>query len=160
MINRPIIAITLGDPGGIGPEITAKALDIPEIYECCRPLVIGDAGLMVEAARIAKVDLAIRAVKDPEEGIYQYGTIDVLDLGNVDLDKLEYGKVTELGGEACFQYIVKGIELALASKVDAVTTGPIHKEAINLAGHHYAGHTEIFADYTKTGDYCMMLLDK
>lgn len=157
---KPLIAVTVGDPGGIGPEITAKALACEEIYKIARPLVIADGGLMCEAVRIAGVDLGIRAVASPGEGKYDAGTIDVLDLQNVDLSRLEYGKVTKMGGEACFQYIVKGIELALASEVDAVTTGPIHKEAINLAGHHFAGHTEIFAHYTKTQDYCMMLVDK
>ncbi|WP_406677692.1 4-hydroxythreonine-4-phosphate dehydrogenase PdxA [Moorella sp. ACPs] len=157
---KPLIAITAGDPCGIGPEITAKALALPEIYEQCRPLVIADAGLMCEAVKIAGVNLAVRAVTSPAEGRYDYGTIDVLDLQNVDLSQLEYGKVTRMGGEASFQYIAKAIELALAGEVHAVTTGPINKEAINLAGHHYAGHTEIFADLTKTRDYCMMLIDK
>lgn len=159
-MTKPIIAITVGDPCSIGPEITAKALALPEIYEQCRPLVVGDAGLMFEAARIAAVNLEVRPVENPAQGRYEYGVIDVLDLQNVDLSQLEYGKVTRLGGEASFQYIAKAIELALAGEVDAVTTGPIHKEAINLAGHHYAGHTEIFADLTKTKDYCMMLIDK
>ncbi|GFN21702.1 MAG: 4-hydroxythreonine-4-phosphate dehydrogenase PdxA [Thermoanaerobacteraceae bacterium] len=159
-MTRPIIAITVGDPCGIGPEITAKALALAEIYERCRPLVVGDAGLMCEAARIAGVKLEVRPVEHPAQGRYEYGVMDVLDLQNVDLSRLEYGKVTSLGGEASFQYIAKAIELALAGEVDAVTTGPIHKEAINLAGHHYAGHTEIFADLTKTKDYCMMLIDK
>jgi len=158
--KRPVIAITVGDPGGIGPEITAKALALPEIYEICRPLVIGDSGLMCEAARIAGVDLGVRAVAHPAEGTYHLGVMDVLDMQNVDLAQLQYGKVTKLGGAACFQYITKGIALALQSEVDAVCTGPIHKEAVNLAGHHYAGHTEIFADYTKTRDYCMMLIDR
>ncbi|HBT47616.1 MAG TPA: 4-hydroxythreonine-4-phosphate dehydrogenase PdxA [Peptococcaceae bacterium] len=159
-MTRPIIAITVGDPCGIGPEITAKALALAEIYEICRPLVVGDGGLMCEAVRIAGAHLEVRAVENPAQGRYEYGVMDVLDLHNVDLNRLEYGKVTRLGGEASFQYIAKAIELALAGEVDAVTTGPIHKEAINLAGHHYAGHTEIFADLTKTKDYCMMLIDK
>ncbi|CEP67372.1 4-hydroxythreonine-4-phosphate dehydrogenase PdxA [Moorella glycerini] len=159
-MSRPVIAITVGDPCGIGPEITAKALALPEIYEICRPLAIADAGLMCEAVKIAGVNLSVRAVGSPTEGCYEYGTIDVLDLQNVDLSQLEYGKVTRMGGEASFQYIARAIELALAGEVDAVTTGPINKEAINLAGHHYAGHTEIFADLTKTRDYCMMLIDK
>jgi 4-hydroxythreonine-4-phosphate dehydrogenase len=157
---KPLIAITVGDPCGIGPEITAKALAIPEIYDLCRPLAIADAGLMGEAIKIAGVNLSVRAVTSPGEGRYEYGTIDVLDMQNVDLNQLQYGKVTSMGGEASFQYITRAIELALAGEVDAVTTGPINKEAINLAGHHYSGHTEIFADLTKTQDYCMMLVDK
>lgn len=157
---RPIIAISVGDPCGVGPEITAKALSDPQIYQECRPLVIADAGLMREALRVANVNLDINAISHPEEGNYQRGKIDVLDMKNIDLDQLEYGKVTNMGGEASFQYVVKAIELAMDGLVDATTTGPIHKEAINLAGHHYSGHTEIYADLTKTKDYCMMLVDK
>jgi len=158
--KKPLVAITVGDPGGVGPEITAMALNLTRVYEFCRPLVIADAGLMRKANRICGLDLEVRAVNAPEEGYYRRGTIDVLDLKNIDLEQLVYGQVTRIGGEASFQYVAKAIELALASRVDAVTTGPLHKEAINLAGHHYAGHTEIFATLTKTRDYCMMLVDQ
>ena len=125
------------------PEITVKALDIAEIYDKCSPIVIGDADVMRQAVQIANTDIKIKAVDTVDKCKYQYGEIDVLDLKNVDLKQLKFGEVTELGGESSFQYIVKGIELALQKKVDAVTTGPIHKKAINLAGHKYSGHTEI-----------------
>jgi 4-hydroxythreonine-4-phosphate dehydrogenase len=158
--KKPIVAITVGDPCGIGPEITAKALSEAEIYNKCNPVVIGDAEVMKQAVKIAKVNMKINPVTNLEDCKYEHGIIDVFDLKNVNVEKIEFGKVTKLGGESSFQYIVKGIELALEGKVDAVTTGPIHKQAINLAGHKYSGHTEIFADYTKTKDYCMMLVDK
>ena len=157
--TKPVIAITVGDPCGIGPEITAKALSNAEIYDMCCPVAISDADVMRQAVEIAKVNLKINSVENLEDCKYEYGTIDVLNIKNVDVEQIEFGKVTKMGGEASFQYIVKGIELALEGKVDAVTTGPIHKKAINLAGHEYSGHTEIFADYTKTKDYCMMLVD-
>lgn len=160
IISKPIIAITVGDPGGIGPEITAKALNKPEIYDKCNPVVISDADVMKQAAEIAKVNIKINPVDALEDCKYEYGIVDVFDLKNVDIEQIEFGKVTKLGGESSFQYIVKGINLALEGKVDAVTTGPIHKKAINLAGYKYSGHTEIFADYTQTKDYCMMLVDK
>jgi len=157
---KPVIAITVGDPCGIGPEITAKALSLPEIYDKCNPVAISDADVMRQAVKIANVDLKINPVEKLADCKYELGTIDVFNLKNVDVEKIQFGKVTNLGGESSFQYIVKGINLALEGKVDAVTTGPIHKKAINLAGHKYSGHTEIFADYTKTKDYCMMLVDK
>lgn len=157
---KPIIAITVGDPCGIGPEITVKSLNNAEIYDKCHPVVISDADVMRQAVEIAKADVKINPVETLEDCKYEYGIIDVFDLKNVDVEQIEFGKVTKLGGESSFQYIVKGIELALEGKLDAVTTGPIHKKAINLAGHKYSGHTEIFADYTKTKDYCMMLVDK
>lgn len=156
---KPVIAITVGDPCGIGPEITAKALNNTEIFNMCNPVVISDVDVMRQAVDIAKVNLKINSVDTLKDCKYQYGIIDVLNIKNVDVEQIEFGKVTKMGGEASFQYIVKGIELALEGKVDAVTTGPIHKKAINLAGHEYSGHTEIFADYTKTKDYCMMLVD-
>lgn len=158
--TKPTIAITVGDPCGIGPEITAKALSLPEIYDKCNPIVISDANVMRQAVDIAKVNIKINSVDALEDCKYEYGIMDVLNIKNVDVEQIQFGKVTKLGGEASFQYIVKGINLALEGKVDAVTTGPIHKKAINLAGHKYSGHTEIFADYTKTKDYCMMLVDK
>ena len=157
--SKPVIAITVGDPCGIGPEITVKALNNIEIYDKCHPIAISDADVMKQAIEIAKVDLKINSVDSLEDCEYEYGIIDVLNIKNVDVEKIEFGRVTKMGGEASFQYIIKGIHLALEGKVDAVTTGPIHKKAINLAGHEYSGHTEIFADYTKTKDYCMMLVD-
>ncbi len=160
MLRKPVIAITIGDPCGIGPEITVKALDLAKIYEKCSPIIIGDANVMRHAVQIANADIKVNAVDTLDECKYQYGEIDVLNLKNVDLKQLKFGEVTRLGGESSFQYIVKGIKMALEGKVDAVTTGPIHKKAINLAGHKYSGHTEIFAYYTKTKDYCMMLVDK
>ena len=104
--------------------------------------------------------MKLNIIDDVAQGRYEYGTIDLLDLDNVDMDKLVYGKVAAMGGKAAFEYIIKGIDLAVAGIVDAVVTGPIHKEALNQAGHHYSGHTEIFAEKTGTKDYSMMLAHK
>ncbi len=158
--SKPVIAITVGDPCGIGPEITSKALNNREIYDMCYPVAISDDDVMRQAIDIARVNLKINSVETLKDCKYKYGIIDVLNVKNVEVSQIEFGKVTKMGGEASFQYIVKGIQLALEGKVDAVTTGPIHKKAINLAGHEYSGHTEIFADYTKTKDYYMMLVDR
>jgi len=157
--ERPLVGVSVGDPGGIGPEITAKALALEEIYRVCRPLAVADLKLMKEAVRIARVDLECRPVEHPGQGLYTLGTMDVMDLHNVDFSSLEYGKVTASGGKACFQYIERLIELALRKEIDACVTGPIHKEALHLAGVPFAGHTEIFADRTGTRDYAMMLVD-
>ena len=159
MDGRPLIGISVGDPGGIGPEITAKALALNEIYEICRPLVVCDLELMREALRIADVPLNVRAVESPSKGNYRFGTIDVLDMKNVDMGSLRYKKISPMQGKASFEYVKKVIELACAGDIDATVTGPIHKEAINRAGFHYAGHTEIYAGLTGTNDYAMMLAD-
>lgn len=102
-------------------------------------------------------ELKINKIKDVSEALFKSGMIDVLDMGLVDLDKLEIGRVSAMAGEAAFQYVIKVIDLALSGKVDATVTNAFNKEAVNLAGHHYSGHTEIYADLTGTKNYTMML---
>ncbi len=157
-VHRPLIGISTGDPAGIGPEITAKALSLLEIYDLCRPLVVAEAGMMKEAIRFSKLDLGVQAVFSPKEGSYQFGTIDLLDLKNIDSRAFKHKTVSADMGKASFEYVKKVIELAMAKDIDATVTGPISKEAINLAGFHYSGHTEIYADLTHTKDYAMMLV--
>lgn len=153
-----IIAITLGDPAGIGPEITAKALYDPELYSRCRPLVIGDAAVLERAVRFVGLpDLKIHPVSDPRQGLYSHGTIDVLDMGIVRPEEYPLGQVSPQAGNAAFCYVRKAIELAMAGDVDATVTNPLNKEALNLAGHHFSGHTEIYAHFTGTRSYTMML---
>jgi 4-phospho-D-threonate 3-dehydrogenase / 4-phospho-D-erythronate 3-dehydrogenase len=155
---RPLIAISVGDPAGIGPEITVKTLSLPETYEICRPLAVAEAEMMTDAIRFSGLDLKIHPVSSPKEGLYQFGTIDVLDLKNIDAESITHKVVSAECGRASFEYVKKVIELALAKEIDATVTGPINKEALNRAGFHYSGHTEIYADYTRTRDYAMMLL--
>lgn len=170
MQTKPILGISMGDPFGNGPEITIKALSDRSIYDRCRPLVVGDMSSMEYAAQVAKVasglNLSVRKIGAVSEANYEFGIIDVLDLGLVKPEDIPGNPAapapfrlgaTKLGGEAAFQYVKKVIELALANEVDATITNAISKEAINMAGHHYSGHTEIYADYTKTNKYSMML---
>jgi 4-hydroxythreonine-4-phosphate dehydrogenase len=161
MSNKPILGITMGDPSGIGPEISVKALEQAKVYEICRPLVIGDAGVMERAAReaVKREDITIHPVSSVGECLFKHGTIDVYDLRNIEAKEIKIGKVNAASGEAAFSSVKKTIELALAGEIDATITNPLNKEALNLAGHHYAGHTEIYADLTKTRDYTMMLAD-
>ena len=156
---RPIVGISVGDPGGIGPEVTVKALAVPRVYEQCRPLVIGDASVVRDALRFTGLSLAVNAVDSPEKGIYKLGVVDVLDMGNMPIDQVQYGVVTAQQGRASFEYVAKNIELAMARRMDATVTGPINKAAINEAGFHFAGHTEIYAKMTGTRDYAMMLAE-
>jgi 4-hydroxy-L-threonine phosphate dehydrogenase PdxA len=150
--TRPLIGISVGDPAGIGPEITAKALALPEIYEICRPLVVAESQMMREAIRFSGLGLEVRPVSAPGEGLYRCGVIDVLDMKNIDAKEIRYKTVSAETGRASFEYVRKVIELAMAGKIDATVTGPINKEANNTAGFHYSGHTEIYADFTKTRD--------
>ena len=156
--HRPLLAITMGDPGGIGPEVCAKALAVAEVHEICRPLVVGDAAVVEDAVRFCGLGVGVHAVHGPAQGRYKRGTIDVLDLRNMPRDRLRYGQVTPEQGKASFEYVVTAIELARRKAVDATVTGPINKAAVNAAGFHYAGHTEIFADKTGVADYAMMLV--
>lgn len=158
MDERLIIGITMGDPASIGPEITVKALANKEMYEKCRPIVIGDAEVMKAAVKIVgKDDIRINPVHSVGEALFTAGTIDVYDMGLVDMDRLERGKVSVMAGEAAFRYVEKVIQMAMAGEVDGTVTNAFNKEAINLAGHHYSGHTEVYADMTGTKKYTMML---
>lgn len=159
MERKPTLGITMGDPAGNGPELSAKALADPAVYERCRPIIIGDANCMEEAIKIIgkEGELKVNPVKDVKEAAFRYGTIDVYNMGIVDIDKRIYGKVSAMCGEAAFQYVKKVIDLAMGGQVDATVTNALNKEAINLAGHHFSGHTEIYAHYTDTAKYTMML---
>ncbi|MEN8188204.1 MAG: 4-hydroxythreonine-4-phosphate dehydrogenase PdxA [Thermodesulfobacteriota bacterium] len=157
--ERPLLGITIGDPGSIGPEVCTKALSNEYIYEICRPLLIGDTRVVAEAIDFCNLELTVNSCSAPDEGAYCHGGVDVLNLNNMPLNLLNYKMVTAKQGQASFDYVAKAIELAKAGDIDGTVTGPISKEAINEAGHHYAGHTEIYAELTNTADYAMMLVD-
>lgn len=176
---RPVLGITMGDPSGNGPEISVKTLLDKEVYDRCRPIVIGDAKCMEEALKVVEgaEKLSVHAVRDVKDAVFTYGTIDVYEMDQVDLAKRLYKKDRKklsesmtseeleeayresqaMCGEAAFQYVKKVIELAMAGEVDATVTNALNKDHINLAGHHYSGHTEIYAHYTGTDKYTMML---
>ncbi|GAB3649312.1 4-hydroxythreonine-4-phosphate dehydrogenase PdxA [Echinicola sediminis] len=159
-MERPIIAITMGDPAGIGPEIIVKSFLHGGIHENCKPLVVGDAQTIALMAERLGVDLKVNAIQTVGDANFDPGAIDVFDLDNVDQDQLKMGKVSAMAGNAAFEAVKKTIELALAEEVDATVTAPINKESINLAGHHYAGHTEIYAEFTGTEKFAMLLVEQ
>lgn len=155
---KPILGITMGDAAGVGPEIIDKALAKEEFYNIARPIVIGDASVIEDALKVAKVKVDINSVKDISEAKYEHGTIEVIDLKNIQLSELKMGQVQAMAGKASVKYVEKVVEMALENKIDAIVTAPLNKEAMNLAGYDYAGHTEILAHLTKTKDYAMMLV--
>lgn len=157
--ERPIIAITMGDPASIGPEIAVKALLEKKIGDICRPIIVGDAGVMKQIISLLKLKAGINSINAIEQARFEYGVIDVWDLKNVDLSKLVFGEISAMAGDASFQAVKKAIELAMEKQVDATVTGPINKKSINEAGHHFAGHTEIYAHYTNTRKYAMLLVE-
>ena len=159
MTQQPIIGITMGDPASIGPEIAIKALQQKKIYDISRPLVVGDAAVFNHIVQLLKLPVSIRAIKNVAEAKFEYGNIDVLDLHNVDMGQLQLAAISAMAGNASFEAVKKVIELALAGEIDATVTGPINKKSINEAGHHFAGHTEIYAHFTNTRKYAMLLVE-
>lgn len=150
--TKHIIAIPMGDAAGIGPEITVKALNNPEIYEVCSPLVIGHAKVLEIAMDFSGISLKVNEINEPSDGKYEYGTIDVISLDNLDVESLEIGKVQAQCGKAAYEYIETAVQLALDGKVSALATTPINKESLKAANVPFIGHTEILAALTNSDD--------
>jgi len=159
MLDKPVIGITMGDPASIGPEIAVKALLVNDVYDICNPLLVGDAKVFADIIKRLKLDASINIIKAVSEAKFQFGTIDVFDLKNVKMSKLVFGEVSAMAGDAAFSSVKKVIELAMTGEIDATVTGPINKKSINEAGHHFAGHTEIYAHFTHTNKYAMLLVE-
>ena len=158
---RKVLAITMGDAAGIGAEIIVKSLADRALYDQCIPVVYGDRAPMEDALRfIGHRKLTLRVITRPEEARGEAGIIELIDHDIVHTGQWHYKENQALTGDASFRYIVHAIRDAMECKVDAVVTAPISKEAIHLAGHNYSGHTEIFADYTHTKKYAMLLSNK
>ncbi|MDR3670334.1 MAG: 4-hydroxythreonine-4-phosphate dehydrogenase PdxA [Holophaga sp.] len=156
MTHRPIIAITMGDPAGIGPEIILRALAHPDLHDTCRPLVIGDARHFRRVGGIVGSALEILAITDPSEAAYRPGTLDCIDLDLVPAE-LPFGRVSAAAGEAAYRCIERACDLVVKGLADALCTAPINKEALHLAGHVFPGHTELLAHLTGTKEVSMML---
>jgi 4-hydroxythreonine-4-phosphate dehydrogenase len=157
--TKPVLGITMGDPAGVGPEIILTALTHDDVEGKCRPLVVGDHGAMQAAAGIVGFTGEVISVPNADAAQFANGTVDVLDMENVDLDRLVRGEVSAMGGQAAYECLNTAIDLALDEKIAAIVTAPLNKEAMNSAGHHYAGHTEILADRCDS-DVTMMLVSK
>ena len=149
---KPMIVVPMGDPAGVGPEIVAKAIADDMIFDLARVIVVGDLGIMTKAVEITETKLTIQVVKEPEEGIYEKGILNLIDLANIDMNQFEYGKVSAMCGQAAYDYIAKSIEIAMAGKADAVSTTSINKESLKAAKVPFIGHTEIFAALTESED--------
>ena len=157
--GKIILAVTMGDPAGIGPEIAAKTFADASVFEKCSPLLVGNADVMAAAIQLTGVQLKINRIGHVNDSKLEFGTIDIFHIP-ADLTKIQHGKVSAEAGNLAFNAVRTAIELAMKGEVDGTVTGPIHKEAINLAGHHFSGHTEIYAHYTDTKKYTMLLADE
>ncbi len=155
--ERSIIAITIGDPAGIGPEVVAKALCNKVIYEMCRPLVVGESATMRAAIKLIKKPLTLHLLKKASDTLGKFGVIDVLDMHNLEQNKVKVGQVSAECGQASMEFIEKTMQLALNHEVRGMVTAPTNKEATMLAGYPGLGHLEYLAQATGTKEYATML---
>ncbi len=158
MSERPLVAITMGDPAGIGAEVTAKALQDPWVYEKCKPFVVGNTASMNSALDLVNGGGRARLVHDVTDVVGEFGEIDVLDMENLESDRVEYGVLSPIAGKASVEWILRAGELAAAGEVAAIATAPINKEACNLAGYKDVGHMEIFQSQTQASNVATMLM--
>ena len=157
--SRPRLAITLGDPAGIGPEVVLKALQHGEVFAACRPLVIGDQGVLGRAAAWLGIRPRFEFVVDAgAEGRFEEGTVPLLDLANVELAEAPVGQVSAGAGRAAVEYVMRACDLALGGQVEAVVTAPLNKEAMHRAGFLYPGHTELLAERSGAERVSMLLV--
>ncbi|MDA1015363.1 MAG: 4-hydroxythreonine-4-phosphate dehydrogenase PdxA [Planctomycetota bacterium] len=157
--SRPLLGITMGDPAGVGPEVVLKALQHADLFERCRPLVIGDRRILERAAGCLKLDAPVFVdVVSPERGQFQPGLVTIIDLANADPADCPIGRVTLAAGRAAVEYVIRACDDALAGSIDAMVTAPINKESINLAGFAYPGHTELLAERTGTDNVSILLV--
>lgn len=155
-MNQPLIAVTMGDGAGVGPEVCVGALASPEVAELSRPVVIGDRARLVEAAKIMGLQLEIVSIESIEDAVFAPGRVNVIDLGLLPAD-LAWGQLSAVAGDAAFHYIRVAAELAMAGEVAAICTAPLNKEALHAGGHLFPGHTEMLAELTGTPEVSMML---
>src|ERR671921_2083997 len=156
-MNAPLIAVTMGDPAGIGPEIVARTFSDPGFGDENRAFVVGDSAMLERAIRLLDLPLLVKEISEPEEAAFDPGAVDVLAVGELPND-LPFGVLDARAGDAAFRYVERATGLASEGRVGAIATAPLNKEAMHLAGHKYPGHTEILAELTATKDYAMMLV--
>jgi 4-hydroxythreonine-4-phosphate dehydrogenase len=155
---RPLLAITLGDPAGIGPEIVLKALAHGDLFARCRPLVVGDRRMLSRAAPwVNQPEPDFELVTDPRAGVYQEGTVPILDLADADPSDVPVGVESAAGGTAAVEAVFRACDLSMAGQTDAIVTAPLNKAAMHMAGFKYPGHTELLAERSGAGKVTMLL---
>jgi len=153
---RPVIAITTGDPAGIGPEIVIKAIRNPGIHSIMKPLLIGDADLILDCAKSIGIGLKLNRIESISQSRFKSDEIDIIDIHSE--EEIEVGKISPAAGKASVSYIEKASELAVSRKIDGIATAPINKESVKLSGYPPLGHTELFAQFTKSDNVLTIFL--
>jgi 4-hydroxythreonine-4-phosphate dehydrogenase len=157
---KPVLAITMGDPSGIGPEITVKAIMDDELLNKCRPLVIGNAHILKKTVKELSCELEVHSITNVNDARFSTGVVNVFDISIDHPENIPYGVVNAQAGDIAFRSVKKAIDLAMEGDVDGTVTGPINKASIHAAGHKFSGHTEIYAHYTGSKKYAMLLADE
>lgn len=152
MSNKAIVAIPMGDPAGIGPEITVKSFLNEDVTNAANLVVVGDKKLIDKAQEITGTKFSVNVINDVKEAKFEQGTIDLIDLDNINMNEFNFGEVQAQCGQAAFDYIEKAIKLAMDGDVDAIATTPINKESLQAAKVPYIGHTEMLEDLTNSHD--------
>ncbi|MEE2752624.1 MAG: 4-hydroxythreonine-4-phosphate dehydrogenase PdxA [Candidatus Latescibacterota bacterium] len=155
--DLPVLGITMGDVCGVGPEIIAKAFDLEDLYILCRPLVIGDVYAMENACKTVGAKLKIKAIDSPLNAEFEPGIVEVINPLFLESDSWEKGHVSLDAGRAAAEWVIEAVKLAMAEEIDGIVTAPLNKEAMNLAGYTYPGHTELLAEQAGGHDVRLML---
>lgn len=158
-MKRPLIAITMGDAAGIGPEVIMKAMADPAVSQECRPFVVGDLRRLEKAGKVVESRLSVRPVTIDsfEDASFDAKVVNCVDLGLIPAD-LPWGKVSSIAGDAAFRYIEIAARLAMDGRIDAICTAPLNKQALHMGGHPFPGHTEMLAALTGVEEVSMMLM--
>jgi 4-phospho-D-threonate 3-dehydrogenase / 4-phospho-D-erythronate 3-dehydrogenase len=157
--TRPLLAITMGDPAGIGPEIVLKALAAPDLFATCRPLIVGDQRMLLRAADyLGYPTPRFELIEQPQEGHYTAGSVPLLDMANADPAHIPIGELSAGAGAAAVAYVEQACDLAMAGAVDGLVTAPLNKAAMHLAGFDHAGHTELLQTRTRASRVSMLLV--
>ena len=157
---RPAIAITMGDPCGIGPEVVVKALADPRVYASCRPLVVGNAYAMEQAVSMTGLPLAVRRADNPVDAGVNPSVVDVVDIGNLNPEDITVGELSVPCGKAAMEWVSKAGQLAMAGVVDGLATAPLNKEAAARAGYEAIGHMELLQELSGAKTVATMLMAK
>lgn len=156
--DRPLLAITMGDPSGIGPEVVLKALTHEDVFERCRPLVLGDKRILERAGKAVGWVPDFEVVSSPDRAGFDSSQVTLIDLKNAPPEECPLGELSAISGGAAVDYVFLGCDLATAGSVDAVVTAPLNKAAMHMAGHNYAGHTELLTERTNAQKVSMLLI--
>lgn len=156
-MSKPLIAVTMGDAAGVGPEVIAGCWPNAEVHDLCRPFVVGHPTIIRRAVELWKLPIEVRTIESPEEAKPTRTLIPVLQACSDDVVAAPQCQVDARHGQAAYDCLVAAARLALAGRIAAITTAPLHKAALHAAGHHYPGHTELLAELCNVRDFAMML---